>query len=210
LAGFIEVAVAELKNNFGTKPEIIQHLNDQIRLMGGEKFYELTRDFQVWPDFHGNRSPLANPNLRGMISGLALSADEKSLVILYLATCQALAYGTRHILDTLYKAGREKFTSVLICGGLSKNDIFVQTHADVLGIPIGLPETKEAVLLGAAMMGANAAGLHDNLEKTTKAMSGEAKFVEPNPGSFNYHDRKYKVFLKMVQDQMEYQKLMNA
>lgn len=157
-------AYAQLKNNFGTKSEIIQHLNDQIRLMGGEKFYELTRDFQVWPDFHGNRSPLANPNLRGMISGLALSADEKSLVILYLATCQALAYGTRHILDTLYKAGREKFTSVLICGGLSKNDIFVQTHADVLGIPIGLPETKEAVLLGAAMMGANAAGLHNNLE----------------------------------------------
>lgn len=157
-------AYAKLQNNFGTKTEIIRYLNEQIKLLGGEKFYELTRDYHVYPDFHGNRSPLANPNLKGMISGLSLSSDEKSLIILYLGTMQALAYSTRHILDELYKAGRERFTSVLICGGLSKNEVFVQTQADALGIPIGLPETKEAVLLGSAMMGACAAGLYGNLE----------------------------------------------
>ena len=31
---------------------------------------ELTRDIHVWPDFHGNRSPLADPSLRGMVSWL--------------------------------------------------------------------------------------------------------------------------------------------
>lgn len=29
---------------------------------------ELTRDIHVWPDYHGNRSPLADPSLRGMVS----------------------------------------------------------------------------------------------------------------------------------------------
>lgn len=27
----------------------------------------LTKDLHVWPDFHGNRSPIADPNLRGMV-----------------------------------------------------------------------------------------------------------------------------------------------
>lgn len=28
----------------------------------------LTKELHVWPDFHGNRSPIADPNLRGMVS----------------------------------------------------------------------------------------------------------------------------------------------
>lgn len=51
----------------------------------------LTGDLHVWPDFHGNRSPLADPNLKGMISGLSLSSDEENLALLYLATLQALS-----------------------------------------------------------------------------------------------------------------------
>lgn len=27
----------------------------------------LTNNLHVWPDFHGNRSPIANPNLKGMV-----------------------------------------------------------------------------------------------------------------------------------------------
>lgn len=51
----------------------------------------LTKDVHMWPDFHGNRSPLSEPGLRGMISGLRLKSDEDELAILYLTTMQALA-----------------------------------------------------------------------------------------------------------------------
>lgn len=51
----------------------------------------LTRDFHMWPDYHGNRSPISDPKLTGMISGLNLSSDEENLCITYLATLQALA-----------------------------------------------------------------------------------------------------------------------
>ena len=64
----------------------------------------------------------------------------------------------------LEASGREPITSILLCGGLSKNSLFVQTHADICSVPVLLPSEPEAVLLGSAMMGAYAAGLYDSLE----------------------------------------------
>lgn len=51
----------------------------------------LTKDVHVWPDFHGNRSPIADPAMRGMISGLSINRSEENLAVLYLAALQALS-----------------------------------------------------------------------------------------------------------------------
>ena len=42
----------------------------------------------MWPDYHGNRSPLADPSLTGAVVGLSLDTDTASLATLYLATLQ--------------------------------------------------------------------------------------------------------------------------
>lgn len=34
---------------------------------GLDNIQELTKDLHVWPDFHGNRSPLDDPTMRGMV-----------------------------------------------------------------------------------------------------------------------------------------------
>ncbi|KAE8056781.1 hypothetical protein FH972_013520 [Carpinus fangiana] len=58
----------------------------------------LTEDIHVLPDFHGNRSPIADPKSRGMVCGLTLDTSEKQLALLYLATLQGIAYGCPIIL----------------------------------------------------------------------------------------------------------------
>lgn len=198
-----------LKEKFGNNHKIVNYLNSEILKLGG-KFYEVTKDLHIWPDFHGNRSPLADPNIRGMISGLSLAATEKQLSFLYLAKIQALAFNTKHILEKLYDAGRPQFKTVLMCGGLSKNSLFVQVHADILEIPIGLPETTEAVLLGSSIMGACAAGAFETLQDATCKMCGNVKFIQPNTDSFGFYRKKYKVFLKMIQDQLDYKRIMDG
>lgn len=200
--------------NSGPSHHIYQHLNDVLlRLQAESKLdsgvHELTRDFHIWPDFHGNRSPIADPTLRGMLSGLTLTQDENNLAVFYLTIVQGLAYATRHIIEALKAAGRGKFEGIIICGGLSKNEMFNQTHADICGIPVYVPEETESVLLGAAILGSLAAKVFPDILSASKAMGGNSKVILPKDSTTNYHNRKYKVFLKMLDDQMVYKNIMN-
>ena len=43
---------------------------------------------------------------------------------------------------------------MIACGGDTKNPVFLREHADATGCRVVLPREPEAVLLGAAMLGA--------------------------------------------------------
>ncbi|KXJ77941.1 hypothetical protein RP20_CCG006042 [Aedes albopictus] len=181
----------QLLQEHGSNGKIYAYLNEFLlglkEKRGLASVHKLTAKLHIWPDFHGNRSPLADPTLKGM-------------------------YGTRHILDVLARSGRDPIRSILLCGGLSKNGLFVQTHADICSIPVLLPHETEAVLLGSAMMGACAAGIYADLKTAATEMGGTAEVVKPDmsDGNRDYHERKYRVFLKMVDDQRSYEKLMTS
>ena len=186
-------------------------LNDRLTALGtGLPFAaELTRGVHVLPDHHGNRSPRADPTLRGMISGLSLDDSVEALAVTYLATVQALAHGTRHVLDALRAQGY-RTTMLLACGGDTKNALFLREHADVTGCRIVLPAEPEAVLLGASMLGAVASGDRGTLVDAMGAMSRAGSVIEPNGGAVRaYHDAKHAVFQRMYGDQMAYRAMMD-
>jgi glycerol kinase len=54
---------------------------------------------------------MADPKAKGVICGLTLDTSEKHLALLYLATIQGIAYGTRHIVEHCNAHGHK----VLIC-----------------------------------------------------------------------------------------------
>ncbi|XP_044076829.1 FGGY carbohydrate kinase domain-containing protein isoform X2 [Siniperca chuatsi] len=139
-----------------TGKNIYSYLNSHLSLMAnsGSAVDLLGSSLHVWPDFHGNRSPLADPTLKGMVVGLSLSQTLDDLALLYLATIQALALGTLHILEAMKEAGHD-IRTLFLCGGLSKNALFVQIHANATGLPVVLPDQMEAVLIGAAVLGGN-------------------------------------------------------
>jgi FGGY-family pentulose kinase len=179
------------------------------RLAGGRPFpAALTKQLHVLPYFHGNRSPRADPTLRGMVSGLKMSDSVESLALMYLATIQAIAHGTRHIIDVMNAAGF-RISTIVACGGDTKNALFVREHADVTGCRMVLPREPEAVLLGAAILGAVASGDQPSVLAAMSAMSGPGAEVAP-PGAAvrAYHDRKHRVFQRMYGDQIAYRKLM--
>jgi FGGY-family pentulose kinase len=189
---------------------IYQRLNELLEEMAAPLPFPalLTEHLHVMPDFHGNRSPRADASLRGMVSGLRLSATAEDLALLYLATVQAIAYGTRHIIETLNGQGYA-IDTVLACGGGTKNPVFLREHADATGCRIVLPAEPEAILLGASMLGAVAGGVHPDLPAAMAAMSRAGRVVQPaSEAARRYHDAKYAVFLRMHEDQIAYRRIM--
>ena len=85
-------------------------------------------------------------------------------------------------------------------------------QADVLGMSVIVPEEKESVLLGAAMLGMSAARAKDQnggcLVEVTKMMSMSSTQVSPCLDVKEYHEAKYKVFKEMIEDQLKYRKIM--
>jgi FGGY-family pentulose kinase len=193
----------------GTTPQAL--LNSRLEALGATAGFpaELTRGLHVLADHHGNRSPRADPSLRGMVSGLKLSDSLDQLALLYLATVQAIALGTRHILDAMNREGY-RIRTLLASGGDTKNPIFVREHADATGCRVVLPAEPEAVLLGAALLGAVAAGDQPSVLAAMGAMNRAGRVVEPAGGAVGrYFDAKYQVYQRMYDDQLAYRALMD-
>jgi ribulose kinase len=82
----------------------------------------------VYPDFAGNRSPLADANLRGSIHGLTLDANLDTLAFQYYAAIEAIGLQTNHIITSLNDAGHQ-IKSIFMSGGQCKNKLLTKTIA---------------------------------------------------------------------------------
>ncbi|KAI9028278.1 hypothetical protein CLU79DRAFT_738579 [Phycomyces nitens] len=186
----------------------LQHLQKQRHL---DRLEDLTRHLHIYPDYHGNRSPLADPTLRGTIVGVSLDNSLDDLATRYLATLQAIACQTRHIIESMNQKG---YTIDTLClsGGLCKNPLFVQIHSNITHCRVILPESIEgAVVIGAAFLGARAAtgqDLWDVMVRLGKA----GQVIDPcqNPEWIEQDNRRYRVFLAMLEDQKKYRQIMDG
>ena len=163
------------------------------RAGGASAAARLARDLHVLPDFLGNRSPFADPSARGGVVGLDLSDDDDSLRALYVAGLCGLAQGLRQIIGALENGGYG-FDTLVASGGAARSVLVRQIIADATGKRVAAPETSEPVLLGAAMLGAVAAGRH-TMRGAMAAMSRLASVTEPAGGEIaELHAKKGRAF----------------
>jgi FGGY-family pentulose kinase len=165
----------------------------QLRAAEGDGF---ASRLHVLPDFHGNRSPLADPNALGVISGLTLDSDFDSLCRLYWRACVGIALGLRHILETLNERGYSIGT-LHVTGGHLHNPLLMELYADATGCTVVEPLVDEAVLIGTGMVAATAAGIYPDLNAAGLAMQQPVRTRQPNPVAAKRFDRDYRVLLEM-------------
>ena len=175
--------------------DALAHLEREVvaRAGGFSQSATLAKDAHVLPDFIGNRSPFADPDMRGAIMGLDLSEGRESLGDLYVACLVGLANGLNQIIDAL-EAGGFDFDSIVVSGGAAKSPLVRQIIADATGKTVRSPQTPEAVLLGAAMLGAVAAGRYSMVSAMSSMSRLGARHAPANGAIGAFHARKRRAF----------------
>lgn len=119
----------------------------------------------------GNRSPIADPRMRGSITGLTLDRSLNDLARRFRLTLEAIALQTRHIVSELNARGHQ-IRELYLSGGQAKNAPLMQLLADTCEMPVVLPASvSDAVTRGAAMLGRFAADI--------SAIEGDASNLPP-------------------------------
>ena len=147
--------------------------------------------------WNGNRSVLMDADLTGMIMGMTLTTRPEEI---YRALIEATAYGTRMILDTFAENGVIA-DELYACGGIAqKNAFLMQIYADVLGREIRVARSSQTPALGAAMLGAAAAGSkaggYDSIEDAAREMGGvREQTYRPDEAAHAVYEKLYREYV---------------
>ena len=104
------------------------------------------------PYFAGERTPIADPDARGLIAGLTLDHARGDL---YRATLEATAFGVRHNVEALENLGGEVQRTIAVGGG-TQGGLWTQIVSDVTGLDQEMPAVTIGASFGAAYLAADA------------------------------------------------------
>jgi len=110
------------------------------------------RGLVVLPYFAGERTPIQDPDARGVIAGLTLAHGRGDL---YRAALEATALGVRHNVQTMRDAGAD-IQRVVAVGGGTQGRLWLQIVSDVTGLVQEVPEVAIGASYGAAFLAAGA------------------------------------------------------
>jgi xylulokinase len=144
------------------------------------------------PYFLGEKSPLHDPDLRGVFAGLHLGHGRADV---YRSVLEAIAFGFRHHVDVFTDIGIAP-TRVMITNGGSKSVLWKQIHADVLGLELRPVRGHPGASLGAAVIAAIGIGALDDWSDAARFVALDPPVV-PDESRRAVYDDAYRTWLDL-------------
>ncbi|WP_129656625.1 FGGY-family carbohydrate kinase [Rothia halotolerans] len=127
----------------------------------------------VLPYFAGERTPIQDPDARGVMAGLTLQHGRGHL---YRALLEATAFAVRHNIEVMEDAGAS-IRSLACAGGGVRSALWPQIVSDVTGRPQTVRRNTVGAAYGDAFMVARALGVVDDLDEWNPV----DRVIEPEP-----------------------------
>lgn len=143
------------------------------------------------PYLMGERSPVLDPNARGVFFGLTARHTKSHMTR---AVLEGITLSQRHNLDVLHQMDINP-VNLTACGGGAQSPFWRQLLADILQCKIVTTTSKEGPALGAAILAGVAAGVFESVEQgCAKLVKMSEKFSDTNKDNAAKYDEVYKMY----------------
>ena len=189
-----------LEGSIAVTGALVQWFRDNIGLIGSAPEIEtlaLTVEDNggcyFVPAFSGLFAPHWRSDARGVIAGLTGYINRGHLAR---AVLEATAWQTREVVEAMNADYGSKLTELRVDGGMTANNLLMQTLADVLDVPVTRPIVAETVSLGAAYTAGLAVGFWPDTDSLTKNWHKAAEWLPSMDADLR--DRGYRKWKKAV------------
>ena len=187
------------KRLFGGIDDTISNVTYKILDAEAEKIAPGSDGLVALETFQGSRTPVTDPLARGALVGLTLSHTRGHV---WRALMESVCYGTRACMEGLAAAGHT-CEEIIIAGGVTRSDVWLQMHADITGKIVTVCENSDAPLLGCAILASAGIGIHDTIPGAVGAMVRISKQVHPNRKATSLYNELYQLGYKKMLPAMQ-------
>ena len=146
------------------------------------------------PFMSGERFPVRDPYVRGMLFGLSLAHGKPHLIR---SMMEGVTFTLRWIGEAIEEHARVDFLK--ISGGGARSSLWRQIVSDVFGKKVVRTEVEEASTLGACMLAGIAVGDFPNIEKAAETMVKDVEAHQPSPVDHKRLDRLFEVYKRVYE-----------
>ena len=145
------------------------------------------------PYMSGERSPIWNPNAKGVYYGLDYSKTKGHMIR---AAMEGVAYSVRHNLDAAEKVGCFA-DSIRATGGSANSALWTQMKADILEKEVTVCNSDTTTVLGTAILAGVGAGLYTSYDQACEQLIHVEKRYTPNPAVRETYREGYEIYLEL-------------
>ena len=192
-------------SGLATSGTLTHWFRDQFaRELGDDAFAQLAAEAEASPPgakglvalpyFSGERTPIHDPQAKGVIFGLNLTHTRGDV---YRALLEGIAAGTGHIIDTYLEAGQDP-RAILAVGGGTRNRVWAQATSDISGRTQIVRSRTTGASYGDAFLAALAVG--DVKREAIRDWNPVASEFTPDPANAETYRRQYEIFHNLYTD----------
>ena len=143
----------------------------------------------------GERTPLNDPFATGLLIGLGLSHTREHM---YRAALEGIAYSIAQHVQIMEENGL-LVNKIMAVGGGTKNDVWLQIIADVVGKPIHTAEVTIGAAYGDALMASLQAGFYKDWDALSRVIQPKETYI-PEPQASAYYQAHKELFAQLYEN----------